>query len=75
VRIAIESEPELQVLGCGWRVVTCQFRRSKVLLHAGAQTATIKRKAFKDIIEATRRARYGELRFVSTVADEVQAAA
>jgi hypothetical protein len=58
-----------------WRVVVCQFRGSKVLLHAGGQTATLKRKAFKELIEAARRARYGEPSFVSTIADEVQAAA
>jgi hypothetical protein len=75
VRIVIESEKELQVLGCGWRVVTCQFRGDNVLLHHAGNTATMKRKAFKELVEATRRARYGEPRFVSTIADEVQAAA
>jgi len=33
LRICIESEKELQVLGCGWRIVTCQFRGDKVLLR------------------------------------------
>jgi hypothetical protein len=75
VRIAIESEPELQILGCGWRIVTCQFRGNKVLLHHAGNTATIKRNAFKHLIEATRRACVGEPSFVRTIADEVQAAA
>jgi hypothetical protein len=56
VRIAIEGEKELQGLGCGWRVVTCQFRGDKVVLHHAGDTATIKRKDFKELIEATRRA-------------------
>jgi hypothetical protein len=75
VRIAIESEKDLQILGCGWRVVTCQFRGTKVLLHHNGNAATMKRKAFKDLIEATRRARYGEPQFVRTIADEVAVAA
>jgi hypothetical protein len=31
--VCIESEKELQGLGCGWRIVTCQFRGDKVVLH------------------------------------------
>jgi hypothetical protein len=31
VRICIEAEKELQVLGCGWRIISCQFRGNKVL--------------------------------------------
>jgi hypothetical protein len=42
--IDIEDEKELQILGCGRRVVTCQFQGIKVLLHAGGQTATMERK-------------------------------
>jgi hypothetical protein len=53
VYIGIEGEKELQVLGCGWRIVTCHFRGNKVLLHAAGQTATMKRKAFKELVEAT----------------------
>jgi hypothetical protein len=55
VRLCLEDE--VPAIGCGWRVVTCQFRRSKVaLLHAG-YSATIKRADFKQIVVGTRRAR------------------
>jgi hypothetical protein len=57
LRICIESEKELQVLGCGWRIVTCQFRGNKVLLHRNGDTATMKRKAFKELLAAVRVAR------------------
>ena len=30
-RLCIDAEKELQVLGCGWSIVTCQFRGNKVL--------------------------------------------
>jgi hypothetical protein len=39
VRIYIEGEKELQVLGCGWRIVTCQLRGSKVFLHHNGNIA------------------------------------
>ena len=29
VRLCIDTEKELQVLGCGWRIVTCQFRGTR----------------------------------------------
>jgi hypothetical protein len=54
VRICIEAEKELQVLGCGWRVVTCQFRGKTVLLHHNGNIATLKRKAFKHLVAAMR---------------------
>jgi hypothetical protein len=54
VRICIEGEKELQVLGCGWRVVTCQFRGKTVLLHHNGNIATLKRKAFKHLVAAMR---------------------
>jgi hypothetical protein len=54
VSICIESEKELQVLGCGWRIVTCQFRDNKILLHRNGNTATMKRKAFKALLAAMR---------------------
>jgi hypothetical protein len=57
VRICIEAEKELQVLGCGWRIVTCQFRGNKVLLHHYGNIATMKRKAFKELMAAVRVAR------------------
>ena len=57
VRIYIEGEKELQALGCGWRIVTCQFRGNKVLLHHNGNIATMKRKAFKELLAAIRAVR------------------
>ena len=57
VRICIEGEKELQILGCGWRVVTCQFRGKNVLLHHNGNVATMKRPAFKALIAANKRLR------------------
>jgi hypothetical protein len=57
LRICIESEKELQTLGCGWRIVTCQFRGNKVFLHHNGNTATMKRKAFKELLAANKRQR------------------
>jgi hypothetical protein len=48
---------ELQVLGCGWRIVTCQFPANKVLLHHNGNVATMKREAFKELVAAVRVAR------------------
>lgn len=50
VRLCIEMEKELQILGCGWRIVTCQFRGDKVLLHHNGNVATMKRANFKRCI-------------------------
>jgi hypothetical protein len=41
VRLCIDAEKELQVLGCGWRVVICQFRGNQVLLHHNGNVATM----------------------------------
>ena len=57
VRVGIDAEKELQVLGCGWRMVTCQFRRGKVLLHHAGNTATMKRAAFKAFVASNKRRR------------------
>ena len=57
LRIYIETEKELQVLGCGWRIVLCQLRGNKVLLHHNGNIATMKRKAFKALVAAVRVAR------------------
>jgi hypothetical protein len=54
VRLCIGAEKELQVLGCGWRIVTCKFRGNKVLLHHNGNTATMKRPAFKALIAANK---------------------
>jgi hypothetical protein len=50
LRICIEDEKELQILGCGWRIITCQFRGKTVILHHNGNTATIKRQAFKGLV-------------------------
>jgi hypothetical protein len=57
VRLCIEAEKELQVLGGGWRIVTCQFRGNKVFLHHNGNVATMKRKAFKELLAAIRTVR------------------
>ena len=57
VRVCIEAEKELQVLGCGWRIVTCQVRGNKVLLHHNGSVAMMKRTAFKELLAATKRLR------------------
>ena len=45
------------MLGCGWRIVTCQFRGNNVLLHHNGSVASMKRQAFKDLVSANRRLR------------------
>jgi hypothetical protein len=57
VRLCIEAEKELQVLGCGWRTVTCQFRGNKVLLHHNGNVATMKHEDFKELLAAVRAVR------------------
>ena len=57
LRICVEDEKELQILGCGWRIITCRFRGNKVLLHHNGNKATMKRTAFKTFLAANRRAR------------------
>ena len=57
VRVGIETEKELQPLGCGWRIVTCQFRGDKVLLHHNGNTAKMKRTAFRAFIAANKKLR------------------
>ena len=57
LRIYIEDEKELQIFGCGWRIITCQFRGNNVLLHHNGSIATMKRKAFKELLAANKRLR------------------
>jgi hypothetical protein len=57
VRLCIEAEKELQVLGCGWRIVTVELDGPKVRLHHNGNIATMKRKAFKELMAAVRVAR------------------
>jgi hypothetical protein len=57
IRICIDGEKELQILGCGWRIVTCQFRDKKVLLHHNGCVAITKRTAFKKLLAAVRAVR------------------
>jgi hypothetical protein len=54
VRLCVEAEKELQIFGCGWRIVTCQFRSNRVLLHHNGNTATMKRGAFKELVAVMR---------------------
>jgi hypothetical protein len=62
VRLCVKAEKELQVLGCGWRIVTCQFRGNDVLLHHNGKIATMKWKAFKELVGAMRAIRPKRLR-------------
>jgi hypothetical protein len=57
VRLCIEDEKELQVLGCGWRIVTVELAGSKIHLHHNGNTATMKRKAFKELLAVNKRLR------------------
>ena len=57
LRLCIDNEKELQVLGCGWRIVICQFRGSHILLHHNGSVGSMKRQAFKDLVVANRRLR------------------
>ena len=57
LRLCIDNEKELQVLGCGWRIVTCQFRGHMILLHHHKNVAMMKRQAFKDLVSANSRLR------------------
>jgi hypothetical protein len=57
VRICIENETELQILGCGWRTVTIELDGPNVRLHHHVLTATMKRKAFKEFVAANKRVR------------------
>ena len=57
VRLSIDAETELQVLGCGWRIVTCQFRGNNVLLHHNGSVASMKRQAFRALVSANRHLR------------------
>jgi hypothetical protein len=57
VRLSIMGERKLQVLGCGFRVVTIQFKGKVVLLHHNGKTAAIDRAAFKELVASNRRYR------------------
>jgi hypothetical protein len=64
-RVFINDQEELQVLGCGQRIVTIQFRGKHVLLHHNHNTAKMKRAAFKDFLKRNKAARlriYGKKR-------------
>jgi hypothetical protein len=56
-RVFINAQEELQVLGCGQRIVTIQFRGKTVLLHHNGNTATMKRPAFKEFLARNQAAR------------------
>jgi hypothetical protein len=57
VRLCIEAEKELQILGCGWRIVIVELDGPKMRLHHNGNTATMKRPAFKALIAANKRLR------------------
>ena len=57
IRLCIENEKELQVLGCGWKIVTVEFDGPNVHLHHQGNTATMKRQAFKELVAASKRCR------------------
>jgi hypothetical protein len=57
VRLGIDAEKELQILVCGWRIVTCQFRGKTVLLHHNGNVAKMKRQTFKEFVAANKRLR------------------
>jgi hypothetical protein len=56
-RVFINEQKELQILGCGQRVVTIQLRGNKVLLHHNGNTATMKRLAFKEFLARNKKVR------------------
>jgi hypothetical protein len=54
VRLGIMGEHKLQILGCGFRIVTVQLRDKKVMLHHNGNTAVIDREGFKELLAANR---------------------
>jgi hypothetical protein len=56
-RVFINDQEELQVLGCGQRIVTIQLRGKHVLLHHNHNTAKMKRAAFKEFLKRNKEAR------------------
>jgi hypothetical protein len=57
VRLGITNHRKLQVLGCGFRVVTVQFRGKTVMLHHNGKTAAIDRTDFKELVASNKRYR------------------
>ena len=56
-RVRLLFEDQAPAIGSGQRLVLCQFRGKKVILHGGGYTATIKRDAFKELVASNRRYR------------------
>ena len=54
-RVRLMPQDEAPAIGSGQRLVTCQFRGTKVVLHHAGYTATIKRDVFKELVAANRR--------------------
>jgi hypothetical protein len=50
-------EDEALLIGCGYRLVLCQLRGKRVVLHHAGYTATIKRDVFKELVRANKRRR------------------
>jgi hypothetical protein len=64
VRLYIEAEEELQVLGCGWRYVIVELDGPRVHLHHNGRTATMKREAFKALLARNKRPKRPPLKLV-----------
>ena len=54
VHLGISGHRKLQILGCGFRVVTVRLRGKNVILHHNGKTAVIERKDFKELLAANR---------------------
>ena len=54
---AMKSGGSSRNSACGWRIITCQFRGNKVLLHHNGNVATMKRIAFKELVSTLRAVR------------------
>jgi hypothetical protein len=53
-RVRLCFNDEVPAIGSGWRVITCQFRGGRVILHHAGYAATLKRDVFKERVVATR---------------------
>jgi hypothetical protein len=57
IRVRLFLEDEAPTLGSGQRLIVCQLRGKKVILHHASYSATIKRDAFKALVAANKRYR------------------
>jgi len=61
--VALVLEDEAALIGCGYRVVLCQFRGTRVVLHHAGYTATIKRDVFKELVKLRRKRNRNVIQF------------